>query len=85
MQNPRDITEGFVVKKEDTVEFLQEKLTHLGLTPREYNEFIVYRRPLMMKNEWNVISFLGEEYTSQSPLYITPNPESMQRIFMVFK
>ena len=85
MQNLREITEGFVVKKEDTVEFLQEKLTYLGLTPKEYNEFIVYWWPLMMKNEWNLISFLGEEYTSQAPLYITPKPDSMQRVFMVFK
>ena len=79
------LEEWFVVKREDTVKFLQEKLAYLGLTPREYNEFIVYRRPLMMKNEWNLISFLEEEYTSQAPLFVTPKPDSMQRVFMVFK
>lgn len=80
-----DIKEGFVVKRDDTIEFLQEKLAYLGLTPREYNEFIVYRRPLMMKNEWNLISFIGKEYISQAPLFITPQPDSIQRVFMVFK
>ena len=57
-ENPYSITEGFVVKNEDTLSFLQEKLAYLGLTPREYNEFIVYRRPLMKKYERNLISFL---------------------------
>jgi hypothetical protein len=85
MQTSREIKEGFVVKNEDTVHFLQEKLAYLGLTPKEYNEFIVYRRPLMKQNKRNLISFLDEEYTSQAPLTITPTPDSMQRVFMVFQ
>ena len=40
-----DMSQGFAVKGEDTVAFLQEKLAFLGLTPREYNEFIVYWLP----------------------------------------
>ena len=32
--------EGFVVKGEDTIVFLEEKLAILGLTEREANEFI---------------------------------------------
>ena len=36
-----DFTEGFCVRGEDTAAFLQETLSALGLTPREYNEFIV--------------------------------------------
>jgi hypothetical protein len=85
MNEPREITEGFVVKNEDTVAFLQEKLAYLGLTPREYNEFIVYRRPLMKPNKRNLISFIGEAYTNQAQLTITPQPDSMQRVFMVFQ
>jgi hypothetical protein len=85
MNEPREITEGFVVKNKDTVAFLQEKLAYLGLTPREYNEFIVYRRPLMKQNKRNLISFIGEAYTRQAPLLIPPKPDSMQRVFMVFQ
>jgi hypothetical protein len=85
MNQPRTITEGFVVKNEDTVAFLQEKFAYLGLTPREYNEFIVYRRPLMKQHPRNLISFLGEEYTAQAKLTITPKPDSIQRVFMVFQ
>ncbi len=78
------IKEWFVVKKENTIEFLQDKLSYLWLTPKEYNEFIVFRLPLMMKNDYNIISFLTDQYTSQAPLYIQPRPDSMQRVFMVF-
>lgn len=85
MKQPWKIQEWFVVKNEDTVAFLQEKLAYLWLKPKEYNEFIVYRRPLMMKNKYNIISFLGDQYTSQAPLIISPKPDSMQRVFMVFQ
>lgn len=81
---PSQIREGFVVKNEDTVAFLQEKLSYLWLNPKEYNEFIVYWWPLMKKNKRNVISFLEDTYTNQARLSIMPNPDSMQRIFMVF-
>lgn len=84
--NPRyDLSKGFVVKGSDTRAFLQEKLAEIWLTPKEYNEFIVYRYPKMMDNPYNLISFAGEEYTKTAPLTITPQPDSILRVFMVYK
>jgi hypothetical protein len=80
-----NLSTGFVVRAEDTISFLQEKLAKLGLTPREYNEFIVYWYPLMKNNPYNLIHFAGKEYTDTAPLTITPTPESLLRVFMVFK
>ncbi|TCT14938.1 hypothetical protein EDC18_10488 [Natranaerovirga pectinivora] len=80
-----EITEGFVVSGSETVPFLQERLEYLGLIPREYNEFIVYWLPLMEKNNYNLIYFVGEEYVEDAQLIIDPKPDSIQRIFMVFK
>ena len=77
-------SEGFVVKGEDSVAFLQEKLEALGLTPREYNEFIVFWAPRMEANAYNKVYFAGEEYEASAPLSITPEPDSMLRVFMVF-
>lgn len=79
------LKEGFVVKGEDTREFLQQTLSEMGLTPREYNEFIVYWYPLMKNNPYNLIYFAGEEYTNSVELIITPKPDSMLRVFMVYK
>ncbi len=80
-----DLSEGFVVKGEETEDFLVEKLSYLGLTPKEYNEFIVYWAPRMVENEYNLISFQHEAYTDNAVLEIQPEPDSIQRVFMVFK
>ncbi|MDR1134375.1 MAG: hypothetical protein LBL05_09420, partial [Synergistaceae bacterium] len=58
-----DFSMGFVVKGDDSAEFLREKLEYMGLYPKEYNEFIVYWLPMMEKNRYNLISFQEETYT----------------------
>ncbi len=80
-----DFSEGFVVKGEDIVAFLQEKLSAMGMTPREYNEFIVYWLPYMQDNAYNLISFQWENYDTSAKLNITPEPDNMLRVFMAFK
>lgn len=80
-----DLSKGFVVKGSDTAKFLQEQLFELGLTLKEYNEFIVYWLPQMQNNKYNLITFAGKEYEDIAQLDINPKPDSMLRIFMVFK
>ena len=45
-----DFKEGFVVKGSESAEFLRETLSQMGLTPKEYNEFIVYWAPKSSKD-----------------------------------
>lgn len=80
-----EMSEGFVVKGEDTKEFLQEKLEYMGLTAKEYNEFIVYWLPKLQENKYNLIYFAGEEYDENAKLEITPTPDSILRVMMVYK
>lgn len=80
-----DMSKGFVVKGSDTKEFLQETLAKIGLTPNEYNEFIVYWYPKMKDNQYNIIHFAAEEYTSRAKLTVTPAPDSLLRVFMVYR
>lgn len=82
--NEYDFSSGFVVPGEDTAAFLQEKLSYMGLTPKEYNEMIVYWLPKMQENEYNLISFQQETYTDHAGLTITPEPDSMLRVFMTY-
>lgn len=84
-ENEFDMSKGFVVAGRDTKDFLQEQLSYLGLTPKEYNEFIVYWLPLMQDNPYNLITFQGESYTDSAKLSIFPEPDSMLRVFMVYK
>ena len=80
-----DMSKGFVVKGTDTAEFLQDKLALLGLTPREYNEFIVYWLPKMQDNPYNLITFQTDAYTEHAKLDISPQPDSVLRVFMVYQ
>ena len=80
------IEEGFCVKREDTAKFLEEKLSVLGLTEKEANEFIIYWLPRLEKNNYNLIEFETiEEINKSMPLKITPNPDTIIRIMMKFK
>lgn len=80
-----DLSKGFVVSGEDTVDFLREKLAFIGLEPAEYNEFIVYWAPQLMENEYNLITFQNKCYTDNAKLTIDPEPESVLRVYMVAK
>ncbi|WP_298481686.1 hypothetical protein [uncultured Ruminococcus sp.] len=84
-QTAWDMSEGFVVKGEDTAHFLQETLSAMGLTPREYNEFIVYWLPRMQENPYNLITFQQDAYTDAAKLEITPEPDSVLRVFMAYQ
>ncbi|OPJ62862.1 hypothetical protein [Clostridium oryzae] len=80
-----DLSKGYVVKGKDTEKFLQNKLSKLGLNSKEYNEFIVYWLPRMQSNKYNLITFQNKQYTDLAKLNINPQPDSLLRVFMVFK
>ena len=80
-----DFSRGFVVKGEDTAEFLQKTLAEIGLTPVEYNEFIVYWLPRMQNKPYNLISFQSDIYTESAKLEISPSPDSLLRVFMAYR
>ena len=80
------MNEGFIVKGEDTIKFLEEKLEILGLNEREAEEFIVYWLPKLESNKYNFIRFqTEEEINNNMPLEITPKPDTVIRIVMEFK
>lgn len=82
-----DWSHGFVVAGSDTRDFLQEILPQIGLTPKEYNEFIVYWYPKMMANPYNLIHFASDEEYSDSlaPLTVNPQPENILWVYMVYQ
>lgn len=80
-----DFSQGFCVPGEDTAVFLEEALAQLGLTRREANEFIVYWLPRMERNPYNLITFQGSTYTDHAVLHVTPEPDSILRVFMAWK
>lgn len=76
---------GFVIKGSETEKFLRKTLAKMGLTPREYNDFITYWVPKMQENPYNLISFSGDEYSEIAKLTVDPKPDTVIRIHMVWK
>ena len=78
--------EWFVVKWEDIIPFLEEKLAILWLNEREAEEFIVYWLPQMENNKYNLIRFETQAQQDENmPLNITPTPDTVIRVMMDWK
>ena len=78
--------EGFYVTKDDAIDFLEEKLSIIGLNDKERNEFIMYWLPILEKNEKSLVYFeLTEERESVNKLLITPKPDSLLRLVIHIK
>ena len=81
-----EINEWFVVKGEDTISFLEEKLALLWLNEREAEEFIVYWLPELENNKYNLIRFkTQEEIERWMPLIVDPKPDTVIRVLMQYK
>lgn len=81
-----DFSEGFYVDKDDAIDFLEKKLSYIGLNDKERNEFIMYWLPVMEKNGKNLVYFeLTDERESYNKLLISPKPDSMLRLVIHIK
>lgn len=79
------LDKGTIVKGSETVTFLEETLAQMGLNRKEANEFIIYWLPKMEKNNYNLIHFSTNEYQERAQLSITPKPETLIRVMMVYQ
>ena len=83
---PINMNEGFVVKGEDSVKFLEEKLAILGLNDKEAEEFIIYWLPKLQENKYNYIRFASmDEINKNMPLEFSKEPDTIIRVLMQFK
>ena len=81
-----DYKTGFIVKRTEVVDFLQNKLSLMGLNNTEINDFIVYWLPLLNKNETNLIHFwVNDNIDNSAVMNIEPKPDTEIVVFMEFK
>lgn len=83
---PSNFEEGFVVKGNNIIEFLEEKLAILGLNETEAEEFIIYWLPKLQENKYNYIRFATiSEINKNMPLEFSVQPDTIIRILMQYK
>ena len=84
--NKYNFNEGFYVEKDKAIDFLEEKLSILGLNDKERNEFIMYWLPILEQNKKSLVYFeTTESLQKENELIINPKPDSLLRIRMHVK
>ena len=81
---PNDFNNAVCVRGDETAQFLESYLESAGLTYSETNDFITYWLPRMEDNPYNLISFLGDEYNDMAELMVSPAPDTVIRVYMVY-
>jgi hypothetical protein len=77
---------GSLIAQKNVLAFLEEKLTLIGLTSEEKADFITYWAPQMMQNSNYFIQFqFNEDCNQYAELDISPKPDRVNRVYMVFK
>ena len=77
----RYFKEGFYVTKDNAINFLEEKLSIIGLNYKERNEFIMYWLPILEKNKKSLVYFeLTNSRQNYNRLIINPKPDSLLRV-----
>ena len=81
---PDPFAQSVCVRGEDTAAFLEQYLEAAGLNYSEINDFITYWLPRMENNPYNLIAFPTESYSELAELNVSPAPDSVIRVYMVF-
>lgn len=75
----------FCVAGTETAAFLEEYLEAVGLNDSEIDDFISFWLPRMQENPYNLIYFQTSAYEKIAELTIDPVPDTLIRVYMVFK
>lgn len=82
---PKQTSTGFFVKGKSAIPFLEEKLTDAGLNSKEQADFITYWGPRLAQNKLNFVHFeFNETCNKYADLEISPKPDNLYRIYMVW-
>ena len=83
--NSIEWNEGFIVERDSLVPFFEEKLKLMGMNSKEIGDYITYWCPRMVVNDKNYIHFMfNEEWNEYAGLEVTPAPDKMFRVFMLW-
>ena len=81
----QETNEGFIVKGENAIDFLEEKLKILGLNDKEMADFITYWLPTLLNNKLSICTFQTEKFFEHIKLTVDPKPDTLIRIFLTIK
>ncbi len=79
--------EGYFIRTDTVISFLENELTVLGLNAIEKADFITYWGPRLQKHDYATVQFFTDEvYTEYiAELKITPQPDHIRRVYMMMQ
>jgi hypothetical protein len=81
-----DAARAHCVPGSDAVSFLEDVAARYALNDRERTDFVTYWLPSLAGNPYNVVQLLDDaEYDRYATLAVTPTPDTVIRLFMVFR
>lgn len=80
-----DMSKGFVVAKENYIEFFESKLLEIGLTDKEACDFITYWLPYCNEFKSVQVSFQMENYEEAVDIDFSIEPDNELRVFVALK
>ncbi len=76
----------YYIETDTTIQFLENELSKAGLNPREMTDFITFWGPRLTNYSYAKVQFLVDDgYDRIAELSITPAPNSVRRIYMLFE
>lgn len=81
------IVEGFYLKTDTAVDFIQNSLIALGFNQTESTDFITYWAPRIQKHDYSSIQFLvDDQYDLEiGELKVDPVPNAKRRVYLLFE
>jgi hypothetical protein len=78
--------QGFVFSREDVSSGVRELLARIGLNETETDDFMEFWREKLERSPYVFVTFASERaFERSAPLRITPQPDSLLRLFMYYE
>lgn len=76
---------GQIIQTDTVVSYLENELSRLYLNEKEITDFITYWGPRLQQKEYALVQFkVDEEVNEIAELKVSPQPDWMRRVYMVF-
>ncbi|MBI5507481.1 MAG: hypothetical protein HY903_01890 [Deltaproteobacteria bacterium] len=81
-----DPAQAHLVTDKNAETFLEKACVAYGLNDKEKTDFVSYWLPHLEKNDMSLVQFLAtDEYARYADLQVSPKPDTLIRMFMIFK
>lgn len=81
-----DTAQAFCVANKDAEKFLEDAAQKFSFNEKERTDFVTYWLPALENNKFSLVQFLSAtEYDRYATMTVSPKPDTVNRLFMIFQ